>query len=139
MGDKNLTAILVDDEPEAIKYLSDLLGEHPEIRLLGHFTDPQKAIPEIIKSKPNILFLDVQMPIITGFDVVKAVRSDDYLPHIIFTTGFGKFAIRAIKYAAFDYLLKPINPFELENAILKINKLKKHNEKFSNLIDYSII
>ncbi len=138
MGENNLTAILVDDEPEAIKYLCDLLKEHPEIMLLNYFTNPQEAITEINKTKPDILFLDVQMPVSTGFDVVKAVRTDNYLPHIIFTTGFEKFAIRAIKYAAFDYLLKPINPFELENAIQKINKLKEQSTKsqqFDRLFD----
>lgn len=120
MIDKRFTAILVDDELDAINYLLSLLEEQTEIKVLSHFTNSQKAIEEIINSKPDILFLDVQMPVKTGFDVVKEVRDKSCFPHIIFTTGFEKYAIRAIKHAAFDYLLKPINPFELENTIHKL-------------------
>ncbi len=138
MEKDKLTAIIVDDEQGAINYLCDLLEDHKEIHLINKFTDSQKAIIEINKSKPYILFLDVQMPVKTGFDVIKAVRSKEYEPHIIFTTGFEKFAIRAIKYAAFDYLLKPINTFELENAIQRISNLKNQNPKsqqFDRLFD----
>lgn len=120
MNEDRITAVVVDDEQAAIDYMVDLLEEHKEIHLLNQFTDPGLAITEINKSKPDILFLDVQMPEKTGFDVIKEVRSETYLPYIIFTTGFEKFAIRAIKYGAFDYLLKPINPFELEAAIQKL-------------------
>ena len=120
MEKDKLTAIVVDDEQEAVDYLCDLLGDYNEIQLLDCFTDSQKAIIEINNLMPDILFLDVQMPVKTGFDVVKSIRNNEYEPHIIFTTGFEKYAIRAIKYAAFDYLLKPINAYELENALQKI-------------------
>lgn len=120
MGKDKITAVIVDDEQEAINYLCDLLKEHRDISLTGRFTDPVKAIEEIQVSLPDVLFLDVQMPEKSGFDVIREVRSDTYLPHIIFTTAFEKFAIRAIKYAAFEYLVKPINPFELEAAVRKL-------------------
>lgn len=138
MGENNLTAILVDDEPEAIKYFCELLEEHKEISLLSTFTDSQEAIIEINKAKPDILFLDVQMPDKTGFDIVKEVRINNYYPHVIFTTGYAKFAIRAIKCAAFDYLLKPVNPFELEAAISKlllVNKAESNPQKYNKLLD----
>jgi|FLOH01.1.fsa_nt_gi two-component system, LytTR family, response regulator len=134
MEKDKFTAIIVDDEQDAIDYLCDLLKSHLEINLLSQFTDPFEAIKEINNSKPDILFLDVQMPVITGFDIINEVRSDNYLPHIVFTTGYEKFAIRAIKYAALDYLLKPVNPFELESAIQKIVKHQKQNTK-SNQFD----
>ncbi|MBC8320450.1 MAG: response regulator transcription factor [Bacteroidetes bacterium] len=138
MEKHKLTAILVDDEPEAISYLCELLEEHKEIELLACTTDPKIAIEEINNLKPDILFLDVQMPGNTGFDIIKAVRSNSYKPHVIFTTAFEQYAIRAIKYAAFDYLLKPINAFELENAIRRISNLKDKESKsgqFARLFD----
>lgn len=116
------TAIIVDDERSAIDYLLNILEIHKDISVLECFTSPELAIQRIRILKPDILFLDVQMPIKTGFDIVKDVRSDDYQPNIIFTTGFEKFAIRAIKYAAFDYLLKPINEFELSETLEKIKQ-----------------
>jgi len=138
MEKNKFTAIVVDDEQKAVDYLCDLLGDFKEIQLLDCFTDSQKAIIEINNLKPDILFLDVQMPEKTGFDVVKSIRSSEYEPHIIFTTGFEKYAIRAIKYAAFDYLLKPINAYELKNTIQKISNLKDQNSKpqqFDRLFD----
>ncbi len=116
------TAIIVDDERNAINYLLNLLVIHQEISVLESFISPELAIEQIRILKPDILFLDVQMPVKTGFDIVKEVRTDDYQPNIIFTTGFEKFAIRAIKYAAFDYLLKPINEFELSQTLEKIKE-----------------
>lgn len=136
MEKDKLTAIVVDDEQEAVDYLCDLLGDYNEIQLLDCFTDSQKAIIEINNLMPDILFLDVQMPVKTGFDVVKSIRNNEYEPHIIFTTGFEKYAIRAIKYAAFDYLLKPINAYELENALQKISNLKNQKpQQFDRLFD----
>jgi two-component system, LytTR family, response regulator len=136
MEKDKLTAIVVDDEQEAVDYLCDLLDDYKEIHLLSYFTDSPKAITDINNLKPDILFLDVQMPEKTGFDVVKSIRSKEYEPHIIFTTGFEKYAIRAIKYAAFDYLLKPVNAFELENVIERISNLKTPKpQQFDRLFD----
>ena len=142
MEKNKLSAVIVDDEQEAIDYLCNLLEEHNEISLLGKYIDPVISIGEIIKSKPDILFLDIEMPHYTGFDLIKEVRSDIYTPYVIFTTGYTKYAIRALKNAAFDYLLKPINPFELEAAILKLTisneqylKVQKFDELFSELED----
>lgn len=138
MEKDKLTAIIVDDEQEAINYLCNILEDFKEIHLINKFSDSQKAIIEINKLKPDILFLDVQMPVKTGFDVVKEIRNNGYEPHIIFTTGYEKFAIRAIKYSAFDYLLKPINAFELENAIQKIKNFKNpkpKSQQFDRLFD----
>lgn len=137
MKKDQFTAILVDDEKIAINYLCDLLQQYHEITLLGCFTDPVRGIHEINKSKPDVLFLDIQMPIKTGFDIIREVRTDDYIPHVIFTTAYEKYAIRAIKYAALDYLLKPINAFELENAIQKLSNINDHtsrSQKYDKLL-----
>lgn len=131
------TAILVDDEPKAITYLCELLEEYSDIVIQGKFTNLQTAITEINKLKPDVLFLDVQMLGKSGFDVIKEVRSEEYTPYVIFITGYAKFAIRAIKYAAFDYLLKPVNPFELEVAITKValeNEQQSQLQNFDKLI-----
>ena len=128
MKNKILTAILVDDEQEAINYLLDLLKGFKEIKILGSFTDPKEAIDEILTMKPEILFLDVQMPGKTGFDILNDVSGQEYKPFMIFTTAYEKYAIEAIRYAAFDYLLKPINETDLANAI---ERLKQKDYKYN--------
>lgn len=128
MENKILTAILVDDEQEAINYLLDLVKSFKEIKILGSFTDATEAIDEILTLKPEILFLDVQMPEKTGFDILNDVSGQEYKPFVIFTTAYEKYAIEAIRYAAFDYLLKPINETELANAI---ERLKQKDYKYN--------
>ncbi|MDA3907212.1 MAG: LytTR family DNA-binding domain-containing protein [Bacteroidales bacterium] len=133
-----LTAIIVDDEIEAINYLQALLEIHPRIKILGNYTNPIEAIEQILLLKPDILFLDVQMPNKTGFDIVKEIRSENYQPHIVFTTAYEQFAIRAIKHAAFDYLLKPINEYELSETLEKIRNIGKaelNESKFEKLFN----
>lgn len=127
MENKILTAILVDDEQRAINYLLDLLKDFKEIKILGSYTNSTEAIDKILTLKPEILFLAVQMPEKTGFDILNDVSGQEYKPFVIFTTAYEKYAIKAIRYAAFDYLLKPINETELTNAI---ERLKQKDYKY---------
>jgi len=119
------TAVIVDDEKHAIAYLSNLLSEYKQIDVLGSYDLPDEAIKNIMTLQPDIIFLDVQMPYKTGFDVLKAVRFNTYNPQVIFTTGYEKFALKAIKHAAFDYLLKPIDKAELRATLGKLKKIEQ--------------
>ncbi len=128
MTDNRFTAVIVDDELAAIEYLSGLLKSWEQINILGTFTNPEDAIDNILIDKPDILFLDIQMPGKSGFDVIQSVRSDSYNPQIIFTTGFESFAIRAVRYAAFDYLLKPVNNKKLGKVIERIQSIGRKDD-----------
>ncbi|MBT4970564.1 MAG: response regulator transcription factor [Bacteroidetes bacterium] len=96
------------------------------IEIIGTFTNPDEAIPEIMKLKPEILFLDVQMPKYSGFDVVRHIKSEVYSPHLIFVTAYEKFAIQAIEYAALAYLKKPVDPIALKE---KVNLAMEEEDK----------
>lgn len=122
---KVLRAIAIDDEQDSLDILLDHLSKIPEIRLLETYTDPSAGIDGIVNYKPDLLFLDIQMPGIDGFEVVSKIRSFDIHPTIIFITGFDKFALKAIKHAAFDYLIKPVDAIELQETI---DKLKTANQ-----------
>ena len=74
MADNVINAILVDDEESALNHLQDLLSEHPEVNIIAKFKDPETAIEGIFELKPQLLFLDIQMPKLTGFDIVKEIR-----------------------------------------------------------------
>lgn len=125
------TAIIVDDEEAGRESIVRLLGYYDKIEIIGISGIPEEAIELIIKKEPDIVFVDVEMPVMSGFEVVDAIRQEGVNPIIIFTTGYNQYAIKAIKKQAFDYLLKPIMLDEIKDTLdrvfnigIKKNKLK---------------
>ena len=128
---------ILDDEPGALEVLEIHLHKHSkEIEIVGKNTQPVKAVQEIIDSKPELLFIDVQMPKLNGFDVLEKLPKP--WPLVIFVTAFDKFAIDAIKFSALYYLLKPINVNELKLAVAKALETKNktnHQHSLEELIN----
>src|SRR6185436_4870533 len=125
-----ITAIIVDDEKHARDALSGLIENNfPEINLTGEATSVAEAVKVINKEKPKILFLDVELGNETAFDLLQKVDSDEL--EIIFTTAHESYALQAIKFAAVDYLLKPISKEDLRAALERMErrnlKLKLHD------------
>ena len=120
---KKITVIIVDDEPEAQDLLEGIINdEFTEIKISGIASNVDQGIELIIKHKPNIVFLDIQMPRKNGFELLHELQNMDANPTIIFTTAYDEFAIDAIRHAAFDYLQKPIKLNELERTIARYKK-----------------
>jgi len=116
--------ILVDDELNAIKMLKMTLEENcPDIEIIKTFQEPDKAIDYIKNTSFDILFLDIQMPEMTGFQMLERFDCIDF--DVVFTTSHDEFAIEAFKVNASNYLLKPIDEVELANAITKIKRIKE--------------
>ncbi|REE00487.1 LytR/AlgR family response regulator transcription factor [Marinoscillum furvescens] len=113
-----MKTLIVDDERLARKELINLLKPFQQIEIVGEATDVEDAQEQIAKLKPELIFLDIQMPGKTGFDLLESL---DAVPKVIFTTAYDEFALKAFEVNALDYLLKPIQPERLEEAI---NKLK---------------
>ena len=131
-------ALIIDDEEQSLILLKSLIKQHiPEITQIEVATGGQQGLSKIETFKPDLLFLDIEMPIMSGFDLLKKVKEWSF--GIIFTTAFNKYAIRAIKFSALDYLLKPINPQELKTAFkIFLNHkttLFEKNELYKNLLD----
>lgn len=112
-----MKAIIIDDERLARKELTSLLAEHPEIQIADEAQNVDEALEKIEEHNPDVLFLDIQMPGGTGFDLLQRL---DKVPMVIFTTAFDHYAIQAFDYNAFDYLLKPISADRLANAVHKV-------------------
>lgn len=125
---KEIRAVIVDDEASAISLLKGLLEPFNEINIESDYTDPVFAIDGIIKSKPDLLFLDIQMGKLTGFQVLEAVWDKGIRPEVIFITAFDEFAIEALRHAAVDYLLKPVGKKELQQAIERVKTKKNTNQ-----------
>jgi two-component system, LytTR family, response regulator len=120
MVSKYFSAVIVDDDKTAIDYLTKLIADTPGLNLKGSVTNPRRALSLCLDHNPDILFLDVEMPGIDGFEVLKEIHHHRLNPYVIFTTGFDKYAIQAIKEGTFDYLLKPVDPEELAIALNRV-------------------
>lgn len=115
-----IKAVSVDDEPHCLDRLSRLLAEHcaTTVQLVGTAQSVEDGISLIQKRQPNLIFLDVQIHDQTGFDLLKQVYP--FGGDVIFTTAFEKYAVQAFRFSAVDYLLKPIDPDDLTQAVAKL-------------------
>ena len=113
-----IRALIVDDEPLPRERIRTLLEEHRDVEVIAECRDGQEAVNTILAERPDLVFLDIQMPELDGFEVIKAI-GPEYLPAIIFVTAFDEHAIRAFEVNAIDYLLKPINAARFEKAVLR--------------------
>jgi two-component system LytT family response regulator len=124
-----MNCIIIDDEKHCIKTLSSLLKTNfPEVNVLATCTESPKAYDLIQQYKPDFIFLDIEMPLLNGFDLLS--KFEQLFFDVVFTTAYDSYAIKAIKYSALDYLLKPIGKEDLAAAIEKIkNKQSSISKK----------
>nr|WP_026318040.1 LytTR family DNA-binding domain-containing protein [Algicola sagamiensis] len=141
MLDKRIQVIIVDDEPLARKGLALRLAEFPEIEIVGQAANGREAIEKVEQLKPDAVFLDIQMPGLSGFEVVqRLIEKDDNLPNIIFVTAFDQYAIKAFEVHALDYLLKPLREERIAESIeklklqIELKKQEQENQKLSALV-----
>jgi len=124
---QKLKSIIIDDEPDACELLSVLVDQIPEIDVAGCANSVDEGIKLVLDKKPDLIFLDIEMPGKNGFDLIHELDFFDQDPTIIFTTAHNAYAIDAIKHAAFDYLLKPISRIELLKSIERLKQQHKHS------------
>jgi len=112
-----MRALIVDDERLARAELTRLLRAHPEIEIAGEARNAEEALELIARLAPDLLFLDIQMPGMSGFELLERLEQ---VPQVIFTTAYDQYAIQAFEVCALDYLLKPIAPNRLAAALAKL-------------------
>jgi len=112
-----ITAIIIDDERLARNEQKKLLEQYPEIQIIDEASGVDEGVEKIELARPDLIFLDIQMPGKTGFDLLGELEK---APKVIFTTAFDEFALKAFEVNALDYLLKPIDPNRLSDAIQKL-------------------
>jgi two-component system LytT family response regulator len=118
-----LKAVIVDDERLARNELRRLLARHPEIDIVGEASSAQQAREALDDLEPDLVFLDVQMPGETGFDLLASL---DSVPLVVFTTAFDEYALRAFEVSALDYLVKPIDPKRLARTVERLHAMIQH-------------
>jgi two-component system, LytTR family, response regulator len=131
-----LKAIIIDDEVHCLDTLSILLGDYcPDVQIMERCLSARKGVAAIQKHQPELVFLDIEMPVINGFEMLEQFGEIAFA--VIFTTSYDQYAIKAIRFSALDYLLKPIDPKELVAAVHRV-KNQKHppkTEQFLMLMD----
>jgi two-component system response regulator LytT len=118
----NLHAVVVDDEPLAREELCYLLGRVDGIQVVGQAGNGLEAVALVGRLAPQVLFLDVQMPGLTGFEVARELFRTPPVPHIVFVTAFDRYAVDAFECNAVDYLLKPVDLGRLEQAVTRVRR-----------------
>jgi len=132
-----IKAILIDDEVHCLETLSILLKEYcPQVTIGDQCRSAKKGLESIGKIKPDLVFLDIEMPAMNGFELLEQFTEIPFA--VIFTTSYDQYAIKAIRFSALDYLLKPIDPKELIVAVQKIQLQKKlpSSEQFEMLLSH---
>lgn len=135
-----MRTIIIDDEPHAREGLRIRLKDYKEIEIIAECGSGSEAVEKINKISPDLVFLDIQMPGMNGFEVLKNLNSDN-TPMIIFVTAYDKYALKAFEFHAVDYLLKPIDKSRLRDAInfaideIENRRLKIYSKKFKALAD----
>lgn len=123
-----MKTILIDDERLARQELKNLLAAYPEIQIVGEANNAETAIESIKQLKPDVIFLDIQMPGKNGFELLEEISG---VPEVVFVTAYDEYAIRAFEVNALDYLLKPVQSTRLAETVKKILN-KENSEKLES-------
>jgi len=123
-----INTLIIDDEPKVQKSIEMIIKQYcPQLNVVGTASSALEGIKEINCKKPNLVLLDIEMPHGTGFDLLEGISNHDF--QIIFITAYNQYAIKAFKYSAVDYLLKPI---DIEEFILAVSRVEKNIQIFAN-------
>ena len=132
-----IRAVIVDDEKISLQGLATKINSVcPQIEIVELFENPRKAQEEIPKLKPDVLFLDIEMPNINGFSLLKNLSPVNF--EVIFTTAYSEYAVSALRISALDFLLKPIDPDELKTAVVKLEDRIKNKQSTQGSLEQQL-
>lgn len=127
---KTIRVCVIDDEPIACRRLQRMLKEDPEIEVVKVCRNGEEASEAILQMEPELVFLDVQMPGMDGFEVLDSIKNMEAIPHVIFVTAYDQYAIRAFEVQALDYLLKPFDRKRFTGAVSRAkSQVRKERDK----------
>ena len=127
-----MRVIIIDDELPARKKVRTFLADEPRIEIIGEASNGLEAVNLIEQLRPDLIFLDIQMPGLTGFQVLQAL-DETIMPAVIFTTAYDEYAVKAFEVNALDYLLKPFDEERFQKALERVNKQNSQNNQYNQL------
>lgn len=117
-----MKAILVDDEPLALDHLDKLLKENSSLNIVGKYTNPHEALKMVLQYQPDVVFLDIEMPEMSGIDMAEIIQTSTANIHIIFITAHNEYAVKAFEINAVDYVMKPVESKRLAETVRRLSK-----------------
>ncbi|MDN2481966.1 two-component system response regulator BtsR [Vibrio agarivorans] len=133
-----LSALVIDDELLAREELSELLEESNKVKVIDTASNAIEGLKKINQLKPDVVFLDIQMPQITGIELL-GMLDPDTMPKVVFVTAYDQYAIQAFEDNAFDYLLKPVDPQRLDKTICRLGKVHKKQADIRQLAPEQLV
>ncbi len=130
-----MNVLIVDDEKPAREELKYLLSDYEHVNVLGEAGDGESAVSMVYELKPDVVFLDIQMPVVTGIEVAEILLNSPGTPYIIFITAYDSYAIKAFELHAVDYLLKPIERQRLSASIDRVEDLISSRDKENSTLN----
>jgi two-component system LytT family response regulator len=132
-----LKAIIIDDEPDCVALMALQLKEHcPQVQILFQTTKPEEGLQAIRTLEPDLVFLDVEMPRMNGFSLLEQLDNISF--SLVFVTAYNEFALRAFRFSALDYLLKPLNITHLIEAVRKAEKRQRIDQRQLDMLKYQL-
>jgi two-component system LytT family response regulator len=132
-----LKAIIIDDEPDCVELLALQLLQHcPTVEVMAQFISPEAGLQAIRSLKPDVVFLDVEMPRLNGFGLLEQLETVDF--SLVFVTAYNEFALKAFRFSALDYLLKPLNVAQLKEAVSKAEKRQRIDQRQLDLLRFQL-
>lgn len=132
-----LKAIIIDDEPDCVQLMALHLKEHcPGVQVVAQLTNPEEGLRAIRNLAPDVVFLDVEMPRLNGFQLLEQLEDIPF--SLIFVTAYDEFALKAFRFSALDYLLKPLNIIQLVEAVQKAEKRQRIDQRQLDLLRYQL-
>ena len=135
----SISCVLIDDEELALEELQFLLNSDPDVDIVAEGRNGVDAIQLVKELRPDLIFLDIQMPGLNGFQVLHELVKENCLPQVIFVTAYDQYAVKAFEVNAVDYILKPVEKLRLEQAVDRAKKNHQSNanvnEKLKNLLE----
>ncbi|MQL53530.1 response regulator [Desulfofundulus thermobenzoicus] len=129
------TAVVVDDEPLARDELKYLLSAHKECQVIGEAEDARGALELVARQHPDVVFLDIEMRGMSGFDAARQMINFPHPPLVVFATAYNEYAVKAFELGAVDYLLKPFEDERLAKTIERIENLKRHSGDWAQAVE----
>ena len=119
--DNRIRTIIIDDEPDSVQLMRLNIEKHfPQLEMVGSFSSSPKALQQLTSLEPDLLFLDIEMPVINGFDLLEKIMPVEFA--VVFVTAYNDFAIKAFRFNALDYLVKPVSIEDLGEVVKKVEK-----------------
>ncbi len=132
--ENKLSCIIIDDEVDAIEGFSILLKAVGNVEILSKIKNPEIAAKKVLEQKPDVVFLDIYMPVKNGFEVLDEINSLKFIPKVVFVTAYDQYILRALRNSVFDYLTKPVDRLELKEVLNRIIEEKeKDGSKKTNV------